>query len=66
MKQKPYISTQKSVLTRDIRAKICTKVEAKTTFHYYTNKCYNEGYTVQAKICTKIEAKTENEAGCRD
>ena len=37
--------------------------------HYistYTNKCFNEGYTVRAKICTKIEAKTEAEAGCRD
>ena len=30
MKQKPYFSTQMSVLTRDIQAKIGTKIEAKT------------------------------------
>ena len=30
MKQKPYICKQISVLTRDVRAKICTKIEAKT------------------------------------
>ena len=44
MKQKPYISTQISVLTRDKRAKICTKIQAKTTVYWYTNKIYGRKY----------------------
>ena len=36
---------QRSVLAMDIRAKICTKIEAKTTVHWYTNKLFNERYT---------------------
>ena len=47
---------QRSVLAMDIRAKICTKIEAKTTVHWYTNKCLTRD--IRAKICTKIEAKT--------
>ena len=58
MKQKHYISTQISVLTRDKRAKICTKIQAKTTLHYDKLQRSVLVRDIRAKICTKIEAKT--------
>ena len=54
---------QRSVLVRDIRAKICTKIEAKTTVCWYTNSVLKRD--IWAKICTKIDVKNEAEAGCR-
>ena len=47
---------QRSVLAMDIRAKICTKIEAKTTVHWYTNMRFNERYT--GENMHEIEAKT--------
>ena len=59
MKQKPCISTQISVLTRDERAKICTKIQAKTTLHYDELQRSVLVRDMRAKICTKMRQRPQ-------